>query len=114
MKWAAPHPCVVVEDREGYLSYGGPPSGPNIAAPPWAPQSRLSVPGRGVTTTTGYEKWGFYPDEMEGCWKPRCPLQGPAHRLTSSQKLTFSSSKGIAAQKTTEKYREELNCVASG
>lgn len=54
------------------------------------------------------------PGELEGCYKSRCLVKGPAHRLTLSQALTLSSVGCTVACELPEMYRESLSCVVSG
>lgn len=51
-------------------------------------------------------------DETEGGWKPACHLNRPVHKLSHVQVLTLGSSKGTAAQKVPETFRERLSYVS--
>lgn len=105
-RWA-PHPCAASSSESGVLTPLRMPllrSGGFQPQPDWgAVGSPLPMPGRGLPTTSGIKnQQGFCPGELEGFWKPRCPLKGPTHRLTGSETLTLSPSKGTAVQKAPE------------
>lgn len=105
------HPCVEDKNWEEYLVS---PEEQKIPFPRWAPDPTAPVLGREALTTSDCEKqWGFHPGKTEGSCRLRRPLQGPSQKLTGPQILALSSSKGIAALKAPESYREELNCLVS-
>lgn len=54
----------------------------------------------------------IHQSEMEGCWKPRCPLIRQAHRLTCSQALIMGFCRGMTVQEAPETFRERLGCMA--
>lgn len=54
-----------------------------------------------------------HPGETEDCWKPSCPLIGPARRLICSQALTLCSGGGTAVWEVPETYGERLTCAVS-
>lgn len=63
------------------------------------PQSEVSVPGREVPTSSGYENHPeLHMGEREGWYKTRHPLKRPEHKLTCSQTLALSYREGTAAQ----------------
>ena len=65
-----PYPCVVDENREGYLRRG-------IPAPHQTTQPRVPVPGRYIPINSGRKtQWGL--GQQKKLWDyEECPFKGP-------------------------------------
>lgn len=86
-----------------------PPEESGVLAPPWDPLGWGPGLGRRVPTTSGCEnQQGVCLRETKGCWKPRCPLKVPVHRVTCKHSLTLGSGWGAATREAPEIYSERL------
>lgn len=108
--WPHTHVCRLRIIRKGISSAEVPREERELPPPPRAPGPRVPVQGRGISTSGWENQQGLCPGETEGCWKPRCPLEGPctvslAHRYPTLHCRASSLNGARGVQGEAERQR---------